>query len=234
MAGAAPRTEGADDVENQVFGRDAVTQLPARIHRQGLGLLGRAQRLRGQHVLHFGGANAERERPKRAVGAGVAIPAHDGEAGQRDAHLRADDVDNALTPVAVAIKLHPELFTVAAHGFQLLAAQRARVNGAAIGRHVVVHRRKGQVGPAHGAPRLSQTIKRLGTGDLVNQVAIDIEQHAAPFEPGDDMVVPNLFKQCSRHECRPILRPRRAAVMQVEVASVVARRVVAGPECGFE
>ena len=44
------------------------------------------------------------------------------------------------------------------------------------GRHVVVHRRDGEVGPAHAAAREAQPVERLRRRDLVHEVQIDVEQ----------------------------------------------------------
>ena len=54
------------------------------------------QALRGEHVLHLGRADAERERAERAVSGGVAIAADDGHARLGEAQLGADDVHDAL------------------------------------------------------------------------------------------------------------------------------------------
>ena len=54
------------------------------------------QALRGQHVLHFAGADAERQRAERAVRGGVAVAADHRHAGLREALLRSDDVHDAL------------------------------------------------------------------------------------------------------------------------------------------
>ena len=54
------------------------------------------QRLRRQHVLDFGGADAVGERAECAVRAGVAVAAHERDARQRKALLGSDDVDDAL------------------------------------------------------------------------------------------------------------------------------------------
>ena len=67
--------------------------------RQRLGRLLR-QRLRGEHVLDLARADAERQRAERAVGRRVAVAAHDRHAGQRQALLRPDHVDDALARVA--------------------------------------------------------------------------------------------------------------------------------------
>ena len=62
------------------------------------------QGLGGQHVLDLRRADAEGERPEGAVGRGVGIAAYDGRAGQGEALLGADDVDDALAQV-----LHVEI-----------------------------------------------------------------------------------------------------------------------------
>ena len=51
---------------------------------------------RGQHMLHFAGADAERQRAESAVRGGVAIAADHGHAGLREALLGPDDVHDAL------------------------------------------------------------------------------------------------------------------------------------------
>ena len=66
-------------------------------HAPGLAL---HQRLRRQHVDHLGGADAEGDGAHAAVGAGVAVAAHQQRAGQGDALLGPDDVDDALAGLA--------------------------------------------------------------------------------------------------------------------------------------
>ena len=57
------------------------------------------QRLRGQHVLDLGGADAEAERAERAVGGRVAVAADDHHARPDHPVLRGDDVLDALQRV---------------------------------------------------------------------------------------------------------------------------------------
>ena len=47
-------------------------------------------------------ADAERDRAECAVGAGMAVAADQGHAGQREAELGSDDMDDAVAPVAAA------------------------------------------------------------------------------------------------------------------------------------
>ena len=67
------------------------------------------QRLGGEHVLDLGGADAVRERAEGAVRRGVAVAADDGHAGQGEALLRADDVDDALAAVELVEILDAEI-----------------------------------------------------------------------------------------------------------------------------
>ena len=71
------------------------------------------QRLGGQHHLDLGRADAERQRPERAVGRGVGVAAHDGHARLRQAQLGADDVDDALVIRAPGVDRDAELGAVA-------------------------------------------------------------------------------------------------------------------------
>ena len=69
-------------------------QATVDVDRKGLGL-GLQQALRGQHMLHFAGADAKRQRAERAVRGRVAVAADDGHARLRQTQFRADDVDDA-------------------------------------------------------------------------------------------------------------------------------------------
>ena len=95
VAGGAIGADVADDVENDVFRRDAVGSSPSTLMRKVFGL-GLRQRLRGQHVLDLGGADAEGQRAERAMRGGVRVAADDGHAGLGDAELRADHVHDPL------------------------------------------------------------------------------------------------------------------------------------------
>ena len=95
VAGAAGGADLADDGEDDVLRGDAVRQF-AVDHRAHVLRLLLDQRLRRQHVLDFGRADAVGERAERAMRRGVAVAAHDRRAGQGEALLGADDVDDAL------------------------------------------------------------------------------------------------------------------------------------------
>ena len=108
MAGAAGGADLADDGEDDVLGGDAVGQLAVDAHPHVLGLV-LDQRLGGEHMLDLGGADAVRQRAEGAVGRGVAVAADDGRAGQGEALLRPDDVDDALALVELVVIFDAEI-----------------------------------------------------------------------------------------------------------------------------
>ena len=112
MAGAAGGADLADDRQDDVLGGDS--RAPARRRRAiRMFLAGLLQQGLGRHhVLDLGGADAEGQRAERAMGRGVAVAADDGRAGQGEAQLRADDVDDALAHVEDREVGHAELVDV--------------------------------------------------------------------------------------------------------------------------
>jgi hypothetical protein len=57
------------------------------------------ERLGGEHMLDFAGADPEGESAERPMGGGVAVSAHDRHARLGQAQLGADDVHDALVGV---------------------------------------------------------------------------------------------------------------------------------------
>ena len=198
MPGAPGGADGADDGEDQVLGADAEGKIavdrdahvPGRLLHQGLG---------GQHVLHFRGADAERQRPEGAVGGGVGIAADDGQAGQGEALLRADDVDDALALVGHGEIGDIEVGAVLVQGLHLDPRFGVLDAGRAVGRgYVVVGHGQGGVGPSHRAPGGPQALEGLRAGHLVHQVAVDIEQAGAVVLHVHQVAFPNLVENRAR------------------------------------
>ena len=176
VALAAAGAGVGDQREHQVLGGDAGRQaaLDGDRHRLGPGL---RQGLGGEHVLDLGGADAERDRAERAVGAGVAVAAHDRHAGLGEAELRADDVHDALLDVAERVQPDAELLGVAAQGLDLGARDRVGDRLVPVeGRDVVVLGGQGEVGTAHLPSGEPQAVEGLRAGDLVDEVEVDVEQ----------------------------------------------------------
>ena len=95
MAVPAARADHADDMKDQILGRDAGAELALDpdFHRLGTTQL---ERLGRQHMLHLAGTDPESQRADTAMRGGVRIAAHDRRAGKREALFRADDVDDPL------------------------------------------------------------------------------------------------------------------------------------------
>ena len=192
----------SDDRENEILGGAAERKVPVDgdAHR----LRGRLdERLGGEHVLDLRRPDAEGQRAERAVGRGVAVPAHDGRSGQCEALLGSDDVDDAVARVVDAEQRNPELLAVADQGVDLELRVLAHPF-AAVGGDVVVDHRDGRVGAPHPAPRLPQPLVGLRGRHLVGEVTVDVEQAGAVFLGRDDVAVPDFLEQ------GPWLRHRHA------------------------
>src|SRR6185312_16913195 len=94
-----------------VLGGDAFGQSAVDAHEHVLRLL-LNQRLGGEHVLHLGSADAMRESAKSAMRRGMTVAADYGRAGEGEALLRADHVDDALAAVALVVIFDAEIARV--------------------------------------------------------------------------------------------------------------------------
>ena len=208
IALSAAGADLGDDGQHDVLGRHAVGQRAAHVDGQGAEGLER-QRLRGEHVLDLGGADAEGERPEGAVRRGVAVAADDRHAGLGEAQLRADDVDDALVGVTHRIEADAELLAVAAQRLDLDlrhgVGDRARRR-----RDVVVLGGEGEIGAAHRATGESQAVERLWARHLVQEVEVDVEEVRLPLGPSHDVCVPDLLGECACHP-NPSARAAHAA-----------------------
>ena len=149
-------------------------------------------------------------RAEGAVRGGVGVTADDGHAGLGQTQLRADDVHDALLDVAQRVQPDAELGAVLAQRLQLDAGDRVRDGLVDVeGRGVVVLGRDGEVEAAHLAAALAQTVEGLRAGHLVQQVQIDEEEVGLALGAPDDVVVPDLLRECPTHRFpsgRPVSR----------------------------
>ena len=154
------------------------------------------QALRGQHVLHLAGADAERQRAECAVRRRVAVAADDGHAGLRQSLLRTDHVHDALLgccecrsrgmPKSLAVLSPAERAALAA--IVIEDGQRAVAWWECCGRW---WRWSDPAGGPSGRARAG--LESLRRGDFVHQVQIDIEQRGRARLLGDDVGVPDFF-----------------------------------------
>ncbi len=150
-------------------------------------------------MLDLGRADAEGERPEGAMRRGVAVAADDGHPGLRQPQLRSDDMDDPLVLAPQIVERHAELPAIAPQLLDLLCRDRVGdASRARRGRHAVVHGRRRQEGPPDGQPAPPQPLERLGRGDFVHQVQVDIEDGGTGRLMHDPMRVPDLLEKRSR------------------------------------
>ena len=211
VAGAAGRAELADDGEDDVLGGDAERQAAFDRHAHVLGRL-LDQRLRGEHVLDLGGADAEGQRAERAVRGGVAVAAHDRHARQGQALLGADHVHDAAARIVQAEVGHVEVGDVLLERLDLDARLLVLDALAEVrGRRVVVGDRNRGVGTAHRASRHAQALEGLRAGHLVDEVTIDVDDTGPVVLAMNDVAVPDLLEQGPRWRRRGRRRGRLLA-----------------------
>ena len=129
-------------MQNQVFGRAAARKITLDTNEHVLALF-HEQCLGGQHVLDFGGADAEGQRAKCTMRAGVRIAANHSHARQRCPLLRPDDVHDTLTQIVHAKFGNAEFFAVCVKRVDLQTRNRIFNAFAAIGsRNVVIGNRQ--------------------------------------------------------------------------------------------
>ena len=123
----------------------------------------------------------------------MAVAAHDGGAGQGEALLGPDHMDDALAAVALVIILDAEFAGVLGQRGDL---QRGLgivdPKGAVGGRHVVVDHGQRLLRRADGAAGHAQTLEGLRAGHLMHQMPVDIEQAGAVRRLVHQMGVPDL------------------------------------------
>ena len=199
MTGGTRGPDVPDEGENQVFGRDPALRQSGKVDLHGAGLdlhhtLGR------QNVLHLARADAESEGTEGPVGGGMRVAADDGHARLGQPELGTDDVHDSLVGRIEVVQLDPELLGVPHQCGHLACRQLVGDRQPAVsGRHVVVHRGDGEVGPADAAPRQPESLERLGRGHLVHQVQIHVEQRRPSGELAHHVSIPDLLEEGTRH-----------------------------------
>src|ERR1700691_3528991 len=130
------------------------------------------------------------------------IAAHDGHAWLGDTEFGTDHVDDALVLVTSWKEGDAELRTVLVESLELAPRDRVFDRGREGGRgDIVVGRRQREVGAANAATVQAQAVKGLGTGHLVDEVEVDIEECRLALRSDDDVVLPYFFvKSFSSHE----------------------------------
>ena len=131
-------------------------------------------RLRGEHVAHLRGADAEGDRAESAVRGRVAVAAGDGGAGLGDALLRPDDVDDALLAAGEVEIGDAGLAGVLVQFLDHRLGERVGKRGdLAVGGDDMVHRREGAMRVGDLEAEVTQHAEGLRAGHFVNEVCVD-------------------------------------------------------------
>ena len=159
-------------------------------------------------MREFGGADPKGQRAKRPVRAGVAVAADQRDAGQHDAKLRPHDVHNALAILAEVEKPYAgRLRLLAQPGTQAFARCEAVMDAVRRAGDGVVGRGEGELRVADGQATLQHVRQRPAAGEVMQQVAVDMQQRPAVAEVGDHVSIPDLIEHRS---CGHRLPPHRA------------------------
>ena len=118
--------------------------------------------------------------------------------------LRTDDVHDALVEVAERVQPDAELLGVLAQRLDLGARDRVGDRLVPVeGRDVVVLGRQGEVGAADRPAGEAEPLERLRTGDLVDEVEVDVEQVGLTRRRPHDVLVPDLLGNRPAHDHPP-------------------------------
>ena len=157
--------------------------------------------LGGEDVRELGRAATEGERAEAADGAGVAVGHRVGRARQHHAELRRDHVRDALLGIVDVEKLDAVAAAALAHRLEKGRARRVGgVVAAGLGGDGVVLHREGEVRPAHRPMLLLQLLEGVRRVQLVQHVAVDIDELAAVGAARDQMGIPDLVEQGFGHD----------------------------------
>ena len=194
MARAAADADLGEHGEDDVLRGHAGAQGAVDTDLAGAGLA-LQQALRGQHVADLAGADAEAERAERTVRRSVAVAAHDGHAGLREALLRPDDVHDAALHGVQAVEADAVGLRVGLEQAQLDATELVGGLVAALGRDGMVHRRNGAFGPANLEAALLEHGEGLRRRDLVDEVQVDVEHGGRTGLLGHNVRIPDFLEK---------------------------------------
>ena len=188
----AARAQAADDVQRQILGGHTRAEPPLDGDAHVAGPLD-AQRHRRQRMFRLGRADAPGDGAERALRAGVAIGAGKREAGEHDALLRGDDVNDALAGIVQIEQRDAVPERARAHRRQEgLARRHQRIVAApSEGIDDMIHRREDARRRGHNAVRIVQTLQRHAARALVQEQPIHREQIRIAAERGDDVRIPD-------------------------------------------
>jgi len=199
MAARAGDAELGDDAQRHVLCRDVWRKRAIEADAHAFGSLER-HHLRGEDMGELAGAAAERERAEPAHRARVTVRHRVGRARQHHAELGRHHVGNALLGIVDVENLDSVALAALAHRLEEGRARRIGVVVAAGpgGDGVILHRER-QIGPPHRPLLLRELLEGVRRMQLVQHVAVDIDEIAAVGALGDEVGVPDLVQQGVGH-----------------------------------
>ena len=200
---ASTSAETANGMQDHILRRDACRCRAFEANAHALWFFLR-QGLCGQHMAQFGCANAKGQGAKPAIGAGMAIAAHHGGAGQHNAKLWPHHMHNAIAILAKIKKPDAGFRGPLAQTCDQLTTFREAFRGApGRCRHRVIRRCEGKCRMRHRITRFPHFTQRPPAREIMQQHAVAMQQRPAGTKIRDHMRVPNLVKQRRRHVHSP-------------------------------
>ena len=146
-------------------------------------------------MRQFARPDAEGQRAQPAMGAGMAVAAHDQAPGKAKAKFGSDDVDDALTGL-VDVE-HPD---AASGGFGPQAGQQflsdlAGAGPAARRRDRMVRRRKRQFRIMDRKTPTLEVEQAARAAEIMQQMTIDVQKIGIIADMGNDVLVPDFGQQ---------------------------------------
>ncbi len=200
VAAAARDPDLGDDAEREILRGHLRPQPAVGPHPHAPGTPER-QHLGGEHVLELGGAAPEGEHAEAADRAGVAVRHRVGGARQHHAELGRHHVRDALLRIAEIEQ--PDAMARAAGPGRAQERRAFRIGGvvaAGLARDGVVLRRKGEIGPPHRPLLLVELRQGVRRMEIMQDVAIDIDEVAPVCSPRHQVGSPDLVEQGFGHE----------------------------------
>jgi hypothetical protein len=139
----------------------------------------------GLHVLDLGCPKSPSQRPQGAVAGRIVVATNQGAAGQVDAELWADDMDDSLTAVIDVEELNAEIGTVPSQHLDEWAARGIAV----VGDVATIRSTTAKVSSGLGTCRWRRR-KLSSARHLKDEMAVDAKQLRATAKSSDDMIVP--------------------------------------------
>jgi len=128
-------------------------------------------------MLNLRCSDAERQRAKSSVSAGVAVAADNSHSRLRKAQFGADHVHNPLVGRVHIEQQNAEFFAVLLQRCNLPCGDWIRNRRTSrLGGNVVIYRGHGSLWLAHSPARRSQPVKSLRRSNLMDKMQVDVEQ----------------------------------------------------------